>query len=77
MLKTHCGRAVYIYVCRVIRGINSESFPVFQSREFYEKEKNDHIPVGAADFSLVEERSWPLHRMLQFTLHGNSLCGAG
>jgi len=38
MLKTHCGHTVFIYVCCVIRGINSDLVPVFQSREFFEKE---------------------------------------
>ena len=54
MLKTHFGHAVSIYVCRVIRGINSDS-PVSQSGESYETEKNGPTSVGAADFSLVEE----------------------
>jgi hypothetical protein len=39
----------------VIRGINSDSVPVSQSGEFYEKEKNDPIPEGFADSSLFEE----------------------
>jgi hypothetical protein len=54
MLKTHFGHAVSIYVCCVIRGINSDS-PVSQSGESYETEKNGPTSVGAADFSLVEE----------------------
>ena len=54
MLKTHCELIVCIYVCRVIRGIKSDYVPVSQSGEFYEKEKIDPIPIGFADFSLVE-----------------------
>jgi len=55
MLKTHWGHTVCIYVCHVIRGTNSDSVPLSHSGEFYEKEKNDLISVGVADFSLVGE----------------------
>jgi len=76
-LQTHWDHTACIYVCRVIRGINSDSVPRSQSGEFYEKVKNDLIPVGVTEFSLVWEWSWPDHRMLQLAMRGNSVYRAG